>query len=47
MGRWGAFFFGEEDEIKVKQLMEVYKIDEETAKEIFVKNMEYLESKKN
>ena len=38
MGMWGGFFFGELDEIKVKQLQVIFGIENyETAKELYCK----------
>ena len=46
MGMWGAFFFGELDEIKVKQLQVIFGIEDyEQAKELYCKVRTDLESK--
>lgn len=45
MGMWGGFFFGEEDEIKLKQLKALFDIkDDETAKTLYIEIKTKLES---
>ena len=46
MGKMGFFFFGELDEIKVKQLQVIFDIEDyEKAKELYIKTKTDFESK--
>lgn len=48
MGWIGAFLFGEEDEIKVKELQEIFDIkDHEKAKELYIEIKTHLENKED
>lgn len=46
MGMWGVYFFGVEDEIKLKQFKALFDIeDEEKAKQLYVEIKTKLEIK--
>ena len=46
MGMWGVYFFGVEDEIKLKQFKALFDIeDEEKAKQLFFEVKTKLETK--
>lgn len=46
MGMWGAYFFGEEDEIKLEQFKVLFDIkDDEKAKQLFIEVKTKLETK--
>ena len=46
MGMWGVYFFGVEDEIKIKQFKALFDIeDDEKAKQLYVEIKTKLETK--